>query len=54
MIGFILNLVLKACLDWIEVVFFFKAANHKPGNTIETNLKNLNVNQFDLAFEVSG
>lgn len=29
-----------------------KAANHKPGNTIETNLKNLNVNQFDLAFEV--
>ena len=36
------------------MVFFFKAANHKPGNTIETNLKNLNVNQFDLAFEVSG
>lgn len=29
-----------------------KAAHHRPGNTIETNLKNLNVNQFDLAFEV--
>lgn len=36
------------------ICFFFKAANHKPGNTIETNLKNLNVNQFDLAFEVGG
>ncbi|KAJ7356351.1 hypothetical protein OS493_025460 [Desmophyllum pertusum] len=29
-----------------------KKSNHRPGNTIETNLKNLNVNQFDLAFEV--
>ena len=30
-----------------------KATHHRTGNTIETNLKNLNVNQFDLAFEVS-
>lgn len=29
-----------------------KATHHRTGNTIETNLKNLNVNQFDLAFEV--
>jgi len=29
-----------------------KTNHHRPGNTIETNLKNLNVNQFDLAFEV--
>ncbi|XP_048585600.1 condensin complex subunit 2 [Nematostella vectensis] len=29
-----------------------KKNNHKPGNTIETNKKNLNVNQFDLEFEV--
>lgn len=29
-----------------------KTTHHRPGNTIETNLKNLNVNQFDLAFEV--
>lgn len=29
-----------------------KSSHHRPGNTIETNLKNLNVNQFDLAFEV--
>lgn len=30
-----------------------KGTHHRTGNTIETNLKNLNVNQFDLAFEVS-
>ncbi|CAH3123316.1 unnamed protein product [Pocillopora meandrina] len=29
-----------------------KAAHHRPGNTIESNLKNINVNQFDLGFEV--
>ena len=34
-------------------VFLLQSSHHRPGNTIESNLKNLNVNQFDLAFEVS-
>ena len=34
-------------------VFLSQSSHHRPGNTIETNLKNLNVSQFDLAFEVT-